>query len=210
MRGRGRDGDDRRRRDDRDRSPRETMRYGDRFGRRALAEEQERKAAEKPVVKAKINLEPTGLLDALDASGNEVAGGVRLQYHEPRDAAATDEFWRLYVFKDGKQIETLHIHRKTCFRIGRERKVADVPLDHPSCSKQHAVIQFRRKTTRDVVGDLNVCVRPYIIDLGSTNGTFLNGDRLEPARFYELLEKDVIRFGQSTREYIVLHANSKS
>lgn len=27
------------------------------------------------------------------------------------------------------------------------------------------------------------------MDLGSTNGTFLNGERLEPERYYELLEK---------------------
>ena len=27
------------------------------------------------------------------------------------------------------------------------------------------------------------------MDLGSTNGTFINNERLEPQRFYELLEK---------------------
>ena len=28
-----------------------------------------------------------------------------------------------------------------------------------------------------------------MMDLGSTNGTFVNGDRLEPQRYYELLNK---------------------
>ncbi len=34
------------------------------------------------------------------------------------------------------------------------------------------------------------------------------GERLEPLRYYELLEKDVVRLGQSTREYVLLHDNS--
>ena len=47
-------------------------------------------------------------------------------------------------------------------------------------------------------------VRPYLLDLGATNGTFLNGERLEPQRYYELLEKDMLKFGNSSREYILV------
>ncbi|KAL3082442.1 hypothetical protein niasHT_038508 [Heterodera trifolii] len=50
--------------------------------------------------------------------------------------------------------------------------------------------------------------RPYINDLGSGNGTFLNGDRIEAQRYYELREKDVLRFGFSSREYVLLHEHS--
>ena len=32
-------------------------------------------------------------------------------------------------------------------------------------------------------------VRPYIMDLGSTNGTYLNSERLDSQRYYELLPK---------------------
>ena len=42
-------------------------------------------------------------------------------------------------------------------------------------------------------------VKPYIIDLGSGNGTFLNNQRIEPQRYYELKEKDVLKFGFSSR-----------
>ena len=36
---------------------------------------------------------------------------------------------------------------------------------------------------------LMVFFRPYIIDLESANGTFLNNQRIDPRRFYELKEK---------------------
>jgi FHA domain len=38
-------------------------------------------------------------------------------------------------------------------------------------------------------GMMHSAVRPYIMDLGSTNGTYLNNERVEPQRFYELLER---------------------
>lgn len=37
--------------------------------------------------------------------------------------------------------DMLHIQRQSAYLIGRDRTVVDIPLDHPSCSKQHAVIQ---------------------------------------------------------------------
>lgn len=40
-------------------------------------------------------------------------------------------------------IEPLYVHRQSCYLFGRERRVADIPTDHPSCSKQHAVLQYR-------------------------------------------------------------------
>ena len=46
------------------------------------------------------------------------------------------------------------------------------------------------------------------MDLGSTNGTFLNGERLEAQRYHELLPRDVVRFGESTREFVVLTEES--
>lgn len=46
------------------------------------------------------------------------------------------------------------------------------------------------------------------MDLGAANGTYLNNARIEPQRYYELKEKDVIKFGFSSREYVLLHENS--
>uniref|UniRef100_A0A914W1E5 FHA domain-containing protein n=1 Tax=Plectus sambesii TaxID=2011161 RepID=A0A914W1E5_9BILA len=52
-------------------------------------------------------------------------------------------------------------------------------------------------------------IRPYIIDLGSGNGTFLNNERIEAQRYVELKEKDVIKFGFSSREYVLLNENTQ-
>lgn len=38
----------------------------------------------------------------------------------------------------------LFVHRQSAYLFGRERKVADIPIDHPSCSGQHAVLQYRQ------------------------------------------------------------------
>lgn len=36
---------------------------------------------------------------------------------------------------------------------------------------------------------MSQCYRPYLIDLDSTNGSYINSERVEPARYYELKEK---------------------
>lgn len=43
----------------------------------------------------------------------------------------------------------------------------------------------------------------------SANGTFVNNKKIDPRRYIELLERDVVKFGFSQREYVLLHENSK-
>lgn len=52
-------------------------------------------------------------------------------------------------------------------------------------------------------------MRPYLIDLDSANGTYINNKKIDSRKYVELLEKDVIKFGFSSREYVLLHENSK-
>lgn len=112
--------------------------------------------------------------------------------------------------------------------------MVDLPVDHPSCSSQHAVLQYRlvnyekkdgstgkrvRYTQplinhvlcglythvyihvnapiphckelqkRDALWNHIFECRPYLIDLESTNGTYINNQRIESARYWELKEK---------------------
>ena len=38
--------------------------------------------------------------------------------------------------------------------------------------------------------------------------TFLNGERIESARYYELKGTDMLKFGTSTREYVLVDAGA--
>lgn len=164
---------------------------------------------EEEVIKYKPNFGLTGALAKDERTGNAV-NGVVLKYSLPLDSAKPTRMWRLYVFKDNKNVETFHLHRQASYLAGRDKRAADIILEHPSCSLQHAVIQYRKvkiPSTGDDDEELEE-VKPYLMDLSSTHKTTLNGKQIEDCRYYELREKDCIKFGGSSREYVLLHAAS--
>ncbi|XP_055389529.1 probable serine/threonine-protein kinase DDB_G0280133 [Condylostylus longicornis] len=152
---------------------------------------------------------PTFALSGKLTEDTNTVNGVVIKYAEPPEARKPKRRWRLYPFKGEKAMPTLYIHRQSAYLIGRDRKVCDLPVDHPSCSKQHAVLQYRLVPFERENGTVGKRVRPYILDLESANGTYLNNKRIESKKYFELLEKDVIKFGFSSREYVLLHENSK-
>lgn len=128
---------------------------------------------------------------------------VRLKHAEPPEASTpVGQDWRVYALEGEEVLGTFYVAHRSCFLWGRDSRVADLPVEHASCSKQHAVLQYRR------VGD-EACARPYVMDLGSARGTRLNGVPLEPWRFHALESRDVLHFGgRRTRdnptEWVVL------
>ncbi|KAE8152686.1 SMAD/FHA domain-containing protein [Aspergillus avenaceus] len=164
-----------------------------------------------PPEKEKPNFAPTGRL-AAESNTVDVNGGgtVVLKYHEPPEARKPPgkEPWRLYVFKGEDLLEVVELNERSCWLVGRERLVVDFPLDHPSCSKQHAAIQFRFVEKRNEFGDRIGRVKPYLIDLESANGSSVNGDPIPNKRYIELMDKDVVKFGLSSREYVLMLAKT--
>ena len=152
-----------------------------------------------------------GLSGALakDMQSGNVYKGVLLKFREPPEARAPNTQWRLYVFKRGQKdvIEMLHISKQSAYLWGRNTDIADIHLLHPSISSQHAVLQYRAVAL--LPGQIPTC-QPYIMDLESTNGTFINGVRIDPAKYYQLKKGDVLTFGASTREYVLLTENTTS
>ncbi|XP_054273013.1 smad nuclear-interacting protein 1 [Macrosteles quadrilineatus] len=135
--------------------------------------------------------------------------GVVIKYSEPPEARKPKRRWRLYPFKGETSLPVLHIHRQSAYLMGRDRKVADIPIDHPSCSKQHAALQYRLVPFTRADGSKGRQIKLYVIDLESANGTYLNNNKIEPKKYYELKERDVVKFGYSSREYVLLHEHSK-
>ena len=157
-----------------------------------------------PIEKQKPSLAPTGAL--AKETNTAVGTSIVLKYNEPPEARlpAASAPWRMYVFKGEQELEKLDLYTRSCWLFGRERAVVDMPTEHPSCSKQHAVIQFRYTEKRGEFGDRKGGVKPYLIDLDSANGSMVNGEKIDGRRYMELRTGDVLKFGESTREYVLL------
>lgn len=84
------------------------------------------------------------------------------------------------------------IDEKKCYFFGRNKDTCDFVIDHASCSRVHAVLVWHK--------DLN---RSFIVDLNSTHGTFIGSLRLEPNKPQQVFVDSELKFGASTRSYIV-------
>ena len=158
------------------------------------------------VEKEKPNFEPSGLL----ALQTNLINGVVLKYSTPLDKGVPINDWRLYQFKH-KSSEPQIIH-SLCgidhFIIGKDIRISNIILNNQSSSRQHAVIQFKKKIINSLLKPGNNKVEsiivPYIIDLESTNGTYLNNEKIESAKYYELKHEDVLNFGDNLVDFVVI------
>ncbi|KAH7349603.1 SMAD/FHA domain-containing protein, partial [Plectosphaerella cucumerina] len=157
--------------------------------------------------KEQPNFSNSGALAKAANSIQQADGSVvTLKYHEPPEARkppAKDD-WKMFVFKGDDVVDTIGLSTRSCWLVGREPAVVDILAEHPSLSKQHAVVQFRYVEKRNEFGDKIGRVKPYLIDLESANKTLLNGKKIAESRYVELRDKDVVQFGHSTREYVVM------
>ena len=175
----------------------EKYEWGTKKDQQEIQDEKERK-----LEMEKNKLLPTkkksGLLSKEERTNEK---GIELKYTEPKESAKPSKSWNLYPFKGEEELEKIPIHQKSFYLFGRDRRIVDVPTDHPSCSLQHCVIQFRRVQDEN----MNYIIRPYLMDLKSTNGSYINDVMVKPQRYYELRAKDILKFGNSTREYVLLY-----
>jgi smad nuclear-interacting protein 1 len=125
--------------------------------------------------------------------------GKKLKWLEPPECRKPKRKWLLYVIKEGEEIEPYKIYKHSSYLIGKDADICDILLLNQSCSSQHAVICFREteKNNKKVI-------KPFIMDLKSTNSTFLNDSKIEDCKYYELKEFDEISFASSKRKYVLI------
>jgi smad nuclear-interacting protein 1 len=56
------------------------------------------------------------------AAVTNLKNGTVLKYNEPPEAKKT-KGWRIYIFKDGKEIDVLELDGRSSFLVGRDRTV---------------------------------------------------------------------------------------
>jgi hypothetical protein len=71
--------------------------------------------------------------------------------------------------------------------VGR-RLPADIIVDDPSVSERHCALEWRGKTM-------------MVTDLGSTNGTLINGTPLEPPLAHTLRDEDILTLGRHSFQF---------
>ncbi len=85
------------------------------------------------------------------------------------------------VFLSGPLVGKIHLLEEGTVRMGRAADI-DIPINDLGISRHHLQIQLRQGVAR-------------VKDLGSTNGTYLNGNRVKEA---ELKDGDKIQISSST------------
>jgi len=121
-----------------------------------------------------------------DAEMNVTIAGVQLRPADLPKEIAPAPSGSTFVFR--YKVNGLDIEKKFEFDSGRRLSVGrtsnnDLAIDHTSVSKIHASLMV------DGRGSLSVA------DTGSTNGTFINGERIPYGKALVLKEVDKVRFG---------------
>lgn len=113
-------------------------------------------------------------------------------YEVPTWAGKPPVGLHLDVLKGEKLIQKLMIDEKKCYHFGRNAQMNDFCIDHASCSRVHSALVYHK-----------ILNRPFLVDLGSTHGTFVGSLRLESYKPTQLPIGSNFHFGASTRMYII-------
>jgi len=96
----------------------------------------------------------------------------------------------LEVYRNKNRIDTHKLGGRVVTVFGREAKKADILCLHESISRVHlAIVQSKEKL--------------FVVDVGSTQGSWWNRKRLKANLKQELRDGDVLKLAKSSRRYVV-------
>ncbi|XP_028060040.1 kanadaptin-like isoform X2 [Camellia sinensis] len=130
-----------------------------------------------------LQAENTTPNQSVDVKQDQQRPNVPVPYTIPEWSGPPRHKFFLEVLKEGSIIDQLDVHEKGAYMFGRV-DLCDFVLEHPTISRFHAVLQFKRNADA------------YLYDLGSTHGTFVNKNQVKKKVYVQLRVGDVIRFGQ--------------
>lgn len=138
---------------------------------------------------------PPGFDEAPSAAPARTSLGYRPPPSSSTEAVAAppSSEWAFEAFKPSGRLGVLRFDLSRGYVTFGRSPDADVTLEHPSCSRLHAVLEFRASDGL-----------PRLLDAGSTHGTRVNRRRLEPRAAVRVRVGDVIAFGASSRFYVLL------
>ncbi|XP_049451418.1 kanadaptin isoform X1 [Epinephelus fuscoguttatus] len=150
---------------------------------------------------APVKTKPEAKPRVLPTKGPPAGKFPPIPYTEPPwGGTAPDVPYALEILKNGAIVDTVPLTQKSYIVVGR-LPVCDVSLEHPSISRYHAVLQYRREAGEGCsVGEDRGF---YIHDLGSTHGTVVNKNKIPPKTYIRLRVGHVLKFGGSTRLFIL-------
>ncbi|XP_062378622.1 kanadaptin [Sardina pilchardus] len=123
-----------------------------------------------------------------------------LPYTEPPWGCPAVVPYALEILKTGTIVDSIPLTQNSYFVIGR-LPLCDVALEHPSISRYHAILQHRGQSGE--TGEIGEETGFYVYDLSSTHGTFVNKNKIPPKTYIRLKVGHVLKFGGSTRLFIL-------
>ncbi|GES86813.1 kanadaptin [Rhizophagus clarus] len=112
-------------------------------------------------------------------------------YEKPEWSDLPKDNYSFEIIKNGVSLELIDFPSKEFLVLGR-LPICDIAMEHPSVSRYHATIQFNSK------GEI------FLYDLDSAHGTIINKQRIPSRHFTKLRVGDQLKFGESTRTYVLL------
>lgn len=102
-----------------------------------------------------------------------------IELHKDATVILFDDTIKLFDEKEQKEIRI----QKNKIDVGRIKEL-EIPIDIDAVSRRHASFLYENS-------------RWYLIDHKTTNGTYINGQKIEPLKKYLLYENDIIDFAHS-------------